>query len=142
MIAFSKMAAASDVEAYLRRLDRTFEKVAEDTFLVALGLGQPPAVLKLSSPVLVARVDVVDAPKNQPGLEAKLFRRLLELNATALVYVAFGIDDDRIVLDASLELENLDLNELDAVLTNLDLAILEQVPSLHDLVKGESAKRD
>jgi hypothetical protein len=129
------MAAANDVEAYLRRLDRTFEKVGEDTFVVGLGHGQPPAVVKLSPPVLVARVDVADVPKNQPALEVKLYRRLLELNARDLVYVAFGIDGERIVLDAALELENLDLNELDGVLANLDLAIAEQVPPLHELVK-------
>ncbi|HEX3597821.1 MAG TPA: hypothetical protein VHU80_22085 [Polyangiaceae bacterium] len=130
------MAAASDVEAYLRRLDRTFQKVGDDTFLVGLGPGQPPAVVRLSPPVLVARVDVAEAPKNAPALEVKLYRRLLELNATDLVYVAFGIDHDRIVLDAALELSTLDLNELDGVLANLDLAIAEQVPHLHELVKN------
>lgn len=130
------MAAASDVEAYLRRLDRTYEKVGSDTFVVVLGPSQPPAVVKLSPPVLVARVDVADAPHQKPELEARLFRRLLELNATELVYVAFGIDGGRIVLDASLELTTLDLNELDAVLAGLDLAIAQQVPPLRELVKS------
>jgi hypothetical protein len=135
VIAFVRMAAATDVEAYLRRLDRTYEKVGSDTFLVVLGPSQPPAVVKLSPPVLVARVDVADAPQGKPELEAKLFRRLLELNATELVYVAFGLDAGRIVLDAALELDTLDLNELDAVLANLDLAIAQQVPVLRDIVK-------
>jgi hypothetical protein len=135
VIAFIGMAAATDVEAYLRRLDRTYEKVGSDTFLVVLGPQQPPAVVKLSPPVLVARVDVADAPDGKPALEAKLFRRLLELNATELVYVAFGLDAGRIVLDAALELETLDLNELDAVLAGLDLAIAQQVPALRELVK-------
>ena len=66
------MAAAGEVEAYLRRLDRTFEKIGEDTFVVGLGAGQPPAVLKLSPPVLVAQVDVAEAPSKNPALEAKL----------------------------------------------------------------------
>jgi hypothetical protein len=129
------MAAASDVEAYLRRLDRAFEKVGEDTFVVHLGPGQPPAVLKLSPPVLVAQVNVAEAPSKNPSLEARLFRRLLELNATDLMYVAFGIENDRIVLDAALELSTLDMNELDGVLANLDLAIAEHVPHLSEIVK-------
>ena len=129
------MAAASDVEAYLRRLDRAFEKVGEDTFVVGLGPGQPPAVLKISPPVLVAQVDVADAPAKNPALEARLFRRLLELNATDLMYVAFGIENDRIVIDAALELSTLDMNELDGVLANLDLAIAEHVPHLREIVK-------
>jgi hypothetical protein len=129
------MAAASDVEAYLRRLDRAFEKVSEDTFVVGLGPGQPPAVMKLSGPVLVAQVDVAEAPSKNPSLEARLFRRLLELNATDLMYVAFGIENDRIVIDAALELSTLDMNELDGVLANLDLAIAEHVPHLREIVK-------
>jgi hypothetical protein len=129
------MAAASDVEAYLRRLDRAFEKVSEDTFVVGLGPGQPPAVMKLSGPVLVAQVDVAEAPSKNPSLEARLFRRLLELNATDLMYVAFGIEKDRIVIDAALELSTLDMNELDGVLANLDLAIAEHVPHLREIVK-------
>jgi hypothetical protein len=129
------MATAGDVEAYLRRLDRTFEKIGEDTFVVGLGAGQPPAVLKLSPPVLVAQVDVAEAPSKNPSLEAKLFRRLLELNATDLVYVAFGIENGRIVIDAALELSGFDLNEIDAVLANLDLAIAEHVPHLREIVK-------
>jgi hypothetical protein len=129
------MAAASDVEAYLRRLDRAFEKVSEDTFVVGLGPGQPPAVMKLSGPVLVAQVDVADAPSKNPSLEARLFRRLLELNATDLMYVAFGIENERIVIDAALELSTLDMNELDGVLANLDLAIAEHVPHLREIVK-------
>jgi hypothetical protein len=129
------MAAASDVEAYLRRLDRAFEKVGEDTFVVGLGIGQAPAVVKLSPPVLVAQVDVAEAPVKNPALEARLFRRLLELNATDLVYVAFGIENDRIVIDAALDLSSLDLNELDGVLANLDLAIAEHVPHLREIVK-------
>ena len=70
-----------------------------------------------------------------PALEARLFRRLLELNATDLVYVAFGIENARIVIDAALDLSSLDLNELDGVLANLDLAIAEHVPHLREIVK-------
>jgi hypothetical protein len=50
--------------------------------------------------------------------------------------VAFGIEGTRIVIDAALELSTLDLNELDGVLANLDLAIAEHVPQLRDIVKN------
>ena len=113
--------------------------------LVAIGVRDVSAERRVAVPRelltddltgLVARVDVAEAPKNAPALELKLYRRLLELNSTDLVYVAYGIDHDRIVLDAALELSTLDLNELDGVLANLDLAIAEQVPHLHELVKN------
>jgi hypothetical protein len=124
-----------DLEAFLNRLDRVFEKADDQTYLVSLGVGQPPAVLRLEPPVLLAQVDITDAPKNNPSLEARLYRRLLELNATDLVYVAFGIEGERIVLDAALEFSTMDINELEAVLSNLDLAVSDHVPELHELVK-------
>jgi len=124
-----------DVEAFLRRLDRAFEKVNAHTYLVSLGPNLPRAVLRVAAPVLVVQVDVGDAPAGNPVLEAKLFRRLLELNATDLVYAAFGIESNRIVIDAALELSSMDMNELEAVLANLDLAIAEHVPELRDMVR-------
>jgi hypothetical protein len=80
-------------------------------------------------------VDIAEAPSNSPGLEAALFRRLLELNATDLVFVAFGIDRGRIVIDAALELGTMDIRELEAVLGNIDMVIAEHVPQLRGLVR-------
>ncbi len=37
------------------------------------------------------------------------------------------------VLTGALELENLDLNELEAVLSDIDLALARHVPTLHEL---------
>jgi hypothetical protein len=127
--------ATDDLAGFLTRLDRAFEKVDAETYLVSLGANQPPAALRLAPPVLVVQVDVAEAPHGNPALEAKLFRRLLELNATDLVYVAFGIDHGRVVLDAALDIATMDLSELEAVLANLDLAIAEHVPHLREIVK-------
>lgn len=125
-----------DLAGFLNRLDRTFEKVDAETYLVSLGVNQPRAVLRLAPPVLVVQVDIAEAPRDNPPLEAKLFRRLLELNASDLVYVAFGIDHGHIVLDAALDIATMDLSELEAVLANLDLAIGEHVPDLREIVKN------
>jgi hypothetical protein len=127
--------SAEDLEAYLRRLDRRFEKVSDQTYIVSLGADQPPAVVRVAPPVVVVQVDVAPAPSGAPPLEAKLFRRLLEFNATDLLHVAYGIEKGRIVIDAALELGTLDLGELEAVLANIDLAIAEHVPVLRDIVK-------
>ena len=37
------------------------------------------------------------------------------------------------VLSSALPLDNLDLNELDATLSDVDLALTRHVPTLHDL---------
>lgn len=128
--------SAEDLEAYLLRLDRRFEKVDEQTFLVSLGGGQPPAVLRIAAPVVVVQVDIAEVPTGNPGVETKLFRQLLELNAKDLLHVSYGIRDGRIVLGTGLELPSLDLNELESVLSNIDLAIAQHVPLLRDIVKA------
>jgi hypothetical protein len=124
-----------DLEAYLSRVDRPFEKLENETYLVSLGADQPPAVLRVAPPVVVVQVDIGQAPGKGSKGEAALLRRLLELNVTDLLHVAYGVDSDRILLSSALELSNLDLNELEAVLANIDMAISQHVPLLRDLAK-------
>jgi len=63
-----------------------------------------------------------------------VMRRLLEFNQSDLLHAAYGLEGDRILLGAALELSNLDLNELEAVLADMDLAMSEHVPVLRELV--------
>jgi hypothetical protein len=122
------MRTQQDVEAYLRSMGRPFRDADDGTFLVRVEGGS--IALKVDAPLVLARVEVGPAPKT--GREA-LFHHLLSLNATALVHAAYGLDDERIVLAASLELENLDYNELDALLAELDLALAQQLPKIREL---------
>lgn len=120
-----------DVEAYLSRLDRNFETLADGTLLVSTGRNSPPIVIRLAPPVVVLRVDIGPLPSAEA--EARVFKRLLELNARDLVHASYGIADDTIELSAALELDSLDLNELEAVLADLDLALATHVSEIRSL---------
>jgi len=125
-----------DLEAHLERLHRNFERAGDaDVYLVSMGPGQPPCALNISPPVLVAQVEVAGAPLRDDAGAAQLMRRLLELNAT-LLHAAFAIQRGQIVLTAALELQNLDINELEAVLADLDMALAEHVPDLVSLSRS------
>lgn len=124
-----------DLEAYLTRLDRRYERQGDGTYVVSLGPSQPPAALRMAPPVVVVQCDIGPAPSGDSDSTSRLFRRLLELNATDLLHVAYAIEDGRIVLAAALELENLNLNELEAVLANIDMSIAQHVPMLREMVK-------
>jgi hypothetical protein len=121
----------ADLEAYLTRLERQFERLADGTYVIGAGGGRLVA-LKLAPPVLVLRAEIGDAPKD-PGNAVQVFRKLLELNASALLHAAYGLESERIVLAAALELSSADLGELEAVLADVDLALAEHVPVLHEL---------
>lgn len=121
---------AEDVENYLLQLDRRFEN-DNGTYLIPSADG-PPIALRVAPPIVAIRVTIGAVPADLEH-QAKLFRRLLEYNSTDLMHAAYGIADGTIVLAAALELENLDQNELEAILSDLDLALVRHVPSLHGI---------
>jgi hypothetical protein len=126
-----------DLEAHLSRLNRGFERAGDaGVLLVSMGPGQPPCALSISPPVLVAQVAVAKAPPGDDASSARFMRRLLELNASGLLHAAFAIEHGQIVLTAALELQNLDTNELEAVLADLDMALSGHVPGLVSLSKS------
>jgi hypothetical protein len=131
------IATNEDLEGHLSRLDRTFERAeGGDVYLVSMGAGQPLCALSISPPVLLAQVRVAAAPPRDDAGSARFMRRLLELNASGLSHSAFGIAGGQILLTAALELQTLDINELEAVLSDLDLALGEHVPALVSLSKS------
>jgi len=128
---------SDDLEAQLGRLGRRYERTEDGTFILSLGPHQPPAAVLLVPPVLVVQVTVGTAPKDITKA-APIYKRLLELNASALLHSAFGLEGDQMVLASALELEHLDLNELEAVLADIDVALGEHVPLLRSMVQSAS----
>ena len=128
---------SDELEAQLGRLDRRYERRPDGTFVLSIGANQPPVALVLVPPVLVVQVQVGPAPKSDSAA-VKVYKKLLELNASALLHSAYGLENDQIVLTAALELDNLDLNELEAVLADIDVALSEHVPVLRAMVQPAS----
>lgn len=122
---------AEDVENYLLQLNRRFENDA-GTYIVSGGADQPPIAIRVAPPIVAIRVAIGPVPKDQEH-QIKLFQRLLELNATDLMHVAYGIDDSTVVLSSALALDNLDVNELESTLADLDLALARHIAMLHEL---------
>lgn len=129
--------SSDDLEGQLARLGRRYERTPDGTFIVAIGPNQPPAALLLVPPVLVVQVAIGNAPKDLLRA-APIYKKLLELNASALLHTAYALENDQIVLSAALELDNLDLNELEAVLADIDVALAEHVPVLRSMVESAS----
>jgi hypothetical protein len=127
------MRSVKDVEAYLDRMNRTFQRApgTSETFLVSSGDNYPPVALRVDPPLIVLRVRIGDVP-DEP---LELFRKMLELNAGQLVHSSYGVDEGHILLSSALELENLDYNELEAALDEIGLALAQQVPALAALSK-------
>jgi hypothetical protein len=130
---------AQDIEAYLDKLGRRYELLQDSTYVLDSGEDQPPIALRISGPIVVARIFIGQAPQGQLPIEAALFRRMLQLNASELLYCAYGIEHDMLVLSSAMELENLDLNELGAVLADMDLALARHVAQLRELSQAQAS---
>ncbi len=120
-----------DVETFLYRLNRNFE-VKDGTFVVSSGTDRPPIAVHVAEPVVVVRTDIGKVPDDEK-VQLELFRQLLDHNASDLVHAAYAIEKDEVVLSAGLELENLDMNELAAVLSDIDLALARHVKKLRTI---------
>lgn len=128
---------ADDVETYLLNLGRNFEKReisdGSATFLVT-ERDTPLIAVRVSPPIVAVNVSIGPSPKDEKH-QVNVFRRLLELNATDLMHAAYGLENDSIVLSAALALDNLDENELEATLSDIDVAIVRHTKELAHIAR-------
>lgn len=123
-----------EFERYLESSARPFSRLDEATLLVTLAPNQPPAVLRVQPPVVVLQVEIGTVAFESVASEAAFYRRLLELNATDLLHSAYGLNGNTVELSAALELDHLDENEIEAALSDITLALVNQVASLRAMV--------
>ena len=116
------MVTREDVEGYLVRLELPFQELEDGLWVVGETQEMAPLFVNYAPPLLLVRVEVMDAPSEEE-LRNGLFRELLELNATDLVHGAYGLDGNEIVLSDTLQLGDLDFSELQASIESILLAL-------------------
>ncbi|MEZ4296489.1 MAG: hypothetical protein R3B70_16070 [Polyangiaceae bacterium] len=123
-----------DVETYLYQLDRRFEE-QHGTLLVSTGAGSPPIAIQVAPPIVVLRVTIGQVPQDSAH-KLRLYEQLLKFNATDLMHSSYGIDGEQVVLSGALALDNLDENEIEATLSDMDLALVRHVPGLFEAARA------
>ena len=113
------------VKSYLLDLDLTITKEDEPEELVVVEdeeAGIKNLIVDCEDPILVIEQLIMEVPA-EPG---DLYRRLLQMNRT-LVHGAFVLDEEgqRVIFRDTLQLANLDLNELEGSIGALSLALAE-----------------
>ena len=116
------------IEAYLIEAELPFEQVGVGLWLIHDETDYIDNIVLIhNEPVVTFRVKLMEAPSKG---RLELFTRLLELNATAMVAGAFGLEDEAIVIVDTLQGENLDYNEFQATIDSIALAIREHYEEL------------
>jgi len=118
------------VKNYLFEMEMSIvsENVAEELVVVDdEENGIKNLMIDCEEPILILEQVIMKAPQD-PG---DLFKRLLQMNRN-LVHGAFALDENAelILFRDTLQLENLDRNELEASIKALSLAMAEYSPEL------------
>jgi hypothetical protein len=124
-----------DVENYLNKLGRRYEPHGS-TIIVSMGNGTQ-AAMRVAAPIISISVTIGPPPEDD-ARQLKLFRRLLELNARDLMHSSYGLENEQITLSAALALDNLDENELDATLSDIDVALVTHTAELIELARSST----
>lgn len=121
------MKSKEDIESYFVQANLPYEEVSDGLWLTGAKDDAQRIVVKYQVPVLVCRVNVMDAPdKNRE----ELYRTLLALNATEMMHGAYGVEGGKIVISDALQLENLDFNEFQATIDDISLAVADHYTRL------------
>lgn len=118
------------IEGYLVRAGVSYDVLGDGIWVVNDEVEHVDnIVVTLAQPIVLFRVKLMDLPTD-PAQQAALYKKLLELNATAMVAGAYAIEGESIIALETLQAENLDYNEFQAALDGLTLAITEHYDTL------------
>jgi Tir chaperone protein (CesT) family len=118
------MATRDEIEHFLIQTGHPHETIENNMWVVR---DTANIVISHAPPLVIFRAKLMDGP--QRNREA-FFRLLLELNASELLHGAYGLEDNSVVLIDTLQSEHLDLNELQATLDALLLAMNQDYQQL------------
>lgn len=124
------------VKDYLQELGFSVssENVEEEVVIIDDGeKGIKNLIIDCEDPILVLEQVIMDVPQKTDGF----FKRLLQMNRT-LVHGAFVLDDEgkKVLFRDTLQLENLDKNELEGSINALSVALAEYAGELVEFSKS------
>ena len=120
------MKTREDIESYLLKMGVGHDDLGGDIWGLHFN-GIENLLVSLAGPIVVFRLKMMEVPTAQ---REALFETLLRLNTTELFHCAFGIEGNAIVMGSALELENMDLNEFQAVVDDMGMAVSKLYPVL------------
>ena len=122
------MTPRDKIESYLVKLTLSFQSPAPNTWVVRdAQKGLENLLIVLTEPLIIMRIHVMEVPA--VGKE-KLFEELLRFNATDMVHGAYAVDGTHIIIIDTLEAETMDLEELQASIDAIGLALAQHYRSL------------
>ena len=122
------MADPAKIESYLLSLSLTYEDVGDQTWVINDDeKGLKNVLVILADPVVIIRVKVMGIPGKE---REQFFEQLLRLNQSDMIHGAYALEGDDVVLLNTLVGETLDIEELQATLDAIGLALAQHYQML------------
>jgi hypothetical protein len=116
------MSHTETVESYLLRSGLQHDNLDDTTWVLELDDARKSRIVaRIQDPIILFSTPLFDISDGTPALES-LFRTLLELNGE-LMHSAYALQESHVVLSGAQEIENLDLNEFQAVIDDMTMAL-------------------
>lgn len=127
------MATRQDIEIYFDACNFPFEELSEDLWRVESPEDRiNNIIVQFADPIIIITIRLFKVPADS---NSSFYRKLLESNATDITHGAYAIDsDDFIVLVDTLQVENLDENELKASIQSIAFNAVQSYKQFSDVV--------
>lgn len=121
------------LEDYFIKYDMPYKKIGDNMWTLSdESENIDNIVVSYDDPSVIFRTKFVEVPsKNKDAF----FEKLLRLNAESMVYGAYGLENNNVVIVDTLEAENLDYNEFAASIDAIKLALIQDYPKLKEYLK-------
>jgi hypothetical protein len=127
------MVTQNDIEIYLDDSGFSFEKVGDGLWRVESPENNVDnIILSYAEPIIMFRINLMKLPEAN---RETFYERLLKLNASEVPHGAFGIEDNNVVVIDTLQLENLNRNELQASVDSLAFTVAQYYTELKSYVQ-------
>ena len=122
------MADPARIESYLLSLSLTYEDVGDQTWIINDDeKGLENVVVILADPVVIIRVKVMAIPGKE---REQFYEQLLRLNQSDMIHGAYALEGEDVILLNTLVGETLDVEEFQATLDAIGLALAQHYQML------------
>ena len=117
------MLSKAKLESYILELGLSFEEQGDNMWKIfGDEKGLENILVIVEEPIVIIRVKMMEIPQNN---KLEFFETLLRINATDMIHGAYGIEGDSVILMNTLVAETMDLEEFQATLDAIGLAVVQ-----------------
>jgi hypothetical protein len=132
------MSSVDQLDSYLINSGLPYEQIGDGTWVLHPESAHGAQIgIKISEPIILFSIQMFELSNDIKNRE-HLFRTLLELNSE-LLHASYSLQGSQVVLSGALQSENLDLNEFQAVVDDMCMALDNHYDRIAPLVSVPQA---